>query len=560
MDRTASHRRPAWLYICSVACFAACLSLSAQEVPAAAPIQTVARIVQEPGAGQDLRLELTLLTAPGYHVYSSPENFFEFAVVEAANLGQAERALPATTSIPDLFGDGPEAKIEAFDSPAVFHLTLPPTAADGEPWRLQGKFVYQACTDELCLPPEEYRFAFAGQLGQPGSARPVDPEVAAAGGTPAGADRDAAAWQELIGRFVETARTAGYQGVAPFAAFLDAGLADEAAGPSSPEPLGGKSVLLVLLAILFGGLALNLTPCVLPMIPINLAIIGAGAKAGSRRRGFALGATYGGAIAVGYGALGVVVVLTGGQFGTLNASPWFNLAIAVVFILLALAMMGVFSIDLSSLGSNLNTGKWRRGSYALAAVMGGIAALLAGACVAPVVIAVLVLAANQYGAGNPFGLIYPFVLGLGMGLPWPFAGAGLSFLPKPGGWMTAVKYVFGTLVLLTGLYYGYLGFTLLRPAPAVATEGWHTRLEDALQESLDTGKPVLVDFWATWCKNCHAMDRTTLVDPAILARLDLFVPLKFQADNLKAPEIAPVIEQFAVRGLPTYVIIAPRQP
>ena len=59
------------------------------------------------------------------------------------------------------------------------------------------------------------------------------------------------------------------------------------------------------LFILLGGLALNLTPCILPMIPINLAIIGAGAQAGSRRRGFSLGATYGLGIALVYGLLGV---------------------------------------------------------------------------------------------------------------------------------------------------------------------------------------------------------------------------------------------------------------
>ena len=103
----------------------------------------------------------------------------------------------------------------------------------------------------------------------------------------------------------------------------------------------------VLALILLGGLALNLTPCVLPMIPVNLAVIGAGARAGSRRNGFLLGGLYGLAIAVTYGILGAFVVLTGSTFGALNSSPWFTLGIALVFVLLALGMFDVFHIDFS---------------------------------------------------------------------------------------------------------------------------------------------------------------------------------------------------------------------
>ena len=92
--------------------------------------------------------------------------------------------------------------------------------------------------------------------------------------------------------------------------------------------------------------------------------------------------------------------------------------------------------------------------------MGVVAALLAGACVAPVVISVLLLSARWYGEGMVAGLLLPFLLGLGMALPWPFAGAGLSFLPKPGKWMKWVKYSFGALILLFAVYYGGLAANL----------------------------------------------------------------------------------------------------
>jgi thiol:disulfide interchange protein len=186
---------------------------------------------------------------------------------------------------------------------------------------------------------------------------------------------------------------------------------------------------------LLGGLALNLTPCVLPMIPINLAIIGAGTQAGRRRRGFLLGAAYGGAMTLVYGLLGVIVILTAGTFGTINASPWFNLGIAVLFVVLALAMFDVVVIDFSRLSSKIRFGAESRGTFVLAFSMGAVAALLAGACVAPVVIQVVLFASDLYSKGTPLALALPFFLGLGMAVPWPIAGAGLASLPKPGcGW------------------------------------------------------------------------------------------------------------------------------
>ena len=92
--------------------------------------------------------------------------------------------------------------------------------------------------------------------------------------------------------------------------------------------------------------------------------------------------------------------------------------------------------------------------------MGAIAALLAGACVAPVVIQVVLFASQLYSAGNASALALPFVLGLGMALPWPIAGAGFAALPKPGAWMNKVKYVLGVFILVTAAYYGYLAYTL----------------------------------------------------------------------------------------------------
>ena len=126
-----------------------------------------------------------------------------------------------------------------------------------------------------------------------------------------------------------------------------------------------------------------------------------------------------------------------------------------------------------------------RGTVVLAFSMGAVAALLAGACVAPVVIQVVLFASDLYAKGSPIALALPFVLGLGMALPWPIAGAGIARLPKPGAWMVRVKQVMGVFILGTAIYYGYLAYELFveplgrsraevaASVQAQVTEGWH---------------------------------------------------------------------------------------
>jgi thiol:disulfide interchange protein len=302
------------------------------------------------------------------------------------------------------------------------------------------------------------------------------------------------------------------------------------------------------------------------MIPINLAIIGAGAQAGSRRRGFLLGLTYGGAMAFVYGVLGLIVVLTASTFGTINASPWFNLSIAIVFVVLALAMFDVLTIDFSRFAGSVGGNASGKGSVALAFGMGAIAALLAGACVAPVVIQVILFSSDLYAQGTFIALALPFLLGVGMAVPWPLAGAGLTALPKPGPWMVRVKQAFGVFILATATYYGYLAYGLFAdrwvdPKEVAASveeklkAGWHSSLAEGLNVALLEQKPVLIDMWATWCKNCLTMDKTTLVDPSVKTALDGFVKIKFQAESPDESPAREVMQRFGAVGLPTYVVL-----
>src|SRR5262249_2238172 len=116
-----------------------------------------------------------------------------------------------------------------------------------------------------------------------------------------------------LDRFTVKGSTFGYLGTDDFLTFIH----NAENGIKEKGMFEGRGPLAILLLVLIGGLALNLTPCVLPMIPINLAIIGAGVQAGSRSRGFLLGGAYGGAMAFVYGLLGLAVILTTSTFGTI---------------------------------------------------------------------------------------------------------------------------------------------------------------------------------------------------------------------------------------------------
>ncbi len=453
-------------------------------------------------------------------------------------------------------------------------LALDPDLELGD-YVVAGTLRYQACDNTICYFPTTVDVEFHlsvvedAQTLTPTHAElfeamtfvaTADPVIA--NPTPGRPTTDETGAVARLAEFTVLSTTGGYLGSNDFLEFIDGA----ESGRGQEGWFEGRGPLAILALILIGGLALNLTPCVLPMIPINLALIGAGTKAGSRSRGFALGGAYGLAMALVYGVLGLIVILTAGTFGTINASPWFNLGIGTLFVVLALAMFDVLSIDFSSLQNRLTVGGSGGGSFLVAFGMGGVAALLAGACVAPVVIQVIVFSSNMYATGTTAALVLPFVLGVGMALPWPIAGAGLTFLPKPGPWMVRVKQAFGVFILGTAVYYGYLSYGLFSQRwvdpEEVATsvqelldEGWYASLGQGLQAAQADGKMVLVDVWATWCKNCLTMDRTTLKDPAVEAALDDYVKVKFQAEDLSVSPASEVMERFESFGLPTYAIL-----
>ena len=345
---------------------------------------------------------------------------------------------------------------------------------------------------------------------------------------------------------VPSARMAqGFMDAEEFLAFL------ENREAASASPLAGKSWWIVALLVVFGGLCMNLTPCVLPMMPINLMVIG---------RSAARGALYGLGIALAYGAMGLLAALGGMAFGEIQGNPWFNAAIAVLFLVLSLALFGFFFIDFSKKRGSLSSMRQSMLPGLFAFFMGVVSAVLAGACVAPILIAVLLLTADLVGKGAYLALALPFLLGAGMALPWPFAGAGMQVLPKPGAWMGKVNKLFGVVVLLFAAWYGYLaykGFASASSGPEGHADATTPGGVEATPETFEgklagLRRPVLVDCWASWCKNCTAMERTTLSDPKVREALGGFTVVRLQAEDIKALKSLPGFE--GVLGLPAFVV------
>ncbi len=345
--------------------------------------------------------------------------------------------------------------------------------------------------------------------------------------------------------FILLRKAIGMMGPEEFLAFLQA-------SPASGGTVSWGFTGLILLA-LAGGFLLNLTPCVLPLIPVNLAIIGAGGG----RDGFRRGMFYGAGMAVAYGILGVLAAFAGVTFGGLNSSASFNLISGVIFLVMALAMTGVINIDFRRLLPGVSTAV--RNSAA-PFFCGALAALLAGACVAPAVVSVLVITAGKVAAGNRYAVLLPFVLGIGMALPWPFAGAGVALLPKPGRFMNMVKYLFAGIIFLTAVYYIILGIRLTMPSAPADGDGF-AALRAAGKKAAAEKLPVLVKFTASWCKNCDAMERNVMSDMRVQKVIsEKFIPVTFPAENPQDPAIAALFKAWQIPGLPAFVILQPVDP
>jgi thiol:disulfide interchange protein DsbD len=485
--------------------------------------------------------------APGWHV-NAHEPRDEFLIPTTLTLtppaGQTAGAVAWPRPVERTLAFSPGTPLLLYEGTVRLVAPLRGAAAAGSA-PLRGALRYQACNDSRCLPPRTLELVATAPRG-------------AAAGAAAGTDV-----ADFVARW-------GWS-----ATFLWVGLL---------------------------GLALNLTPCVYPMISVTVAFFGGRTAAESTRVGHAVLYVLG--ICLTFSGLGVVAALTGSLFGSAMQQPAVLWGIAALMVALALSNFGLYQLRMPSA---LVQVAGRGGEGAFGAFFMGLTMGVVGApCIGPIVAALLLYVGAQQSAALGFALF--FTLGLGLGLPYlalAIAAGRLRRLPRGGAWLGWVERLFGFVLLglalhfvtpllpagvvqalwtgllvVAGVVLGFLGTVAGEPvgyhwarrvagaaAIVVALSGlfgpgkespivWTPFSEEALAEAASNGRPVLIDFQAAWCLPCREMERTTFRDPAVVRATREFAALK--ADVTAQDEQAEALmARWQIPGVPTYVILGP---
>jgi thiol:disulfide interchange protein DsbD len=213
------------------------------------------------------------------------------------------------------------------------------------------------------------------------------------------------------------------------------------------------SFMSLLLGAFAAGILLTFTPCVLPMIPILSGVIAGQGDRLTRSRGGILALVYVLGTAATYAAMGAIAGATGEQLQAYFQNVWAIGVLAAVFVVMALAMFGMFELQMpAAIQSRLQSSSSKMsGSIPLVFILGLVSALIIGACVSPVLISFLGLAVTK--ADPILGAQMMFVMAMGMGLPLIALGFGAGYLlPRAGAWMETVKYVFGVMLIGVAIY------------------------------------------------------------------------------------------------------------
>jgi len=369
------------------------------------------------------------------------------------------------------------------------------------------------------------------------------------------------------------------------------------------QTLKDGSILLVLATFFGFGLLLALTPCIFPMIPILSSIIvqqsnkeGGKMSAG---RGFFLSLIYVLSMSIAYTVAGVLAGVFGANIQAMLQNPFVIVGFSAVFVALAFSMFGYYELSLpaswqSKLNKTSDAGS-KKGGLAGIAIMGFLSALIVGPCVAPPLAGALVYI-GQTGDAVLGGLAL-FVMSLGMGIPLLAIGIGAGkYMPKPGGWMTTVSKVFGVVMLAVAIWmvdrivpfvvtvalvtilamgsalylikngnkFGKIVALLLMVLSTAFLMKSMTADEEKLHYTYvktvaefdkvvaHSKKPVMIDFWATWCVSCIELDNITFKDPVVKKELEKYLLVKVDVTKNTDDDKA-LMKKFNLFGPPALI-------
>ena len=549
-----------------------------------------------PSSGDDpFRVSVRLAPArqaPGHPVvavveFSCPQGHYIYEDSISVTLGETFAALPvnlgklrlppARSKYDKLLREQVRYLDGRFDGELVVELSK--DAREGT-LNVPLEVTYQGCSPKLCFRPVTRRVTADLAVLAPGS-EPVAVKLPRES-PPAGQEREAAPSGSAAERFEQQ--------------FMARGL------------------LVAVLIAFVAGLGLTLTPCVYPMIPITMAVIGAAA---TQRRASALARAlvYVLGISVTYALLGVIAAAVGRAFGTVLQHPAVYLVLAVLFAGMAVAMSGAFDVQVPmSWSARLQAmvrGRWGLVGVFLLGLLSGVAVT---PCGAPVVLAAMSYVTKT---GRPVeGFVILFAIAWGMGTPLVVLGVFgglLKSLPKSGGWQETVKLVFAAALLAGALYFVWmssvlsafwfrmvvgaaalvaavfvgafdklaaradawgrvrkaLGLLLLvaaavafflpalsRPEKAKPSIQWLTSEPEALQAAVRERKPVMLYFWQQRCRECVTLADRTFPDRRVVEESAHFTCLKFNGTDAGSPEVRRVLDKYGIKVFPTMVFIS----
>jgi thiol:disulfide interchange protein DsbD len=314
------------------------------------------------------------------------------------------------------------------------------------------------------------------------------------------------------------------------------------------------------------GLAMALTPCVLPMLPIMSSVI-FGSKNNQHRdisklRSSVLALSYVLGMAIMYSVAGMITAALGANIQVWLQNPWVLSIFALMLLALAASLFGFYELRLpQSLHNKIDriAGKQEGGSVLGAFMLGAISTLIASPCVTAPLAGVLAFIAQT--GSIPLGGILLFVMALGMGLPLMLLAIGAKgIIPKAGAWMTVVQKIFGVMLVALAVWVASPIFTSSKTS---SNETMHRlesgivfqrvssldQLEQKLKDARLKGQPVLLDFYADWCVTCKEMELLTFSDEKVKAALNPYQLI--QVDVTKNTiEHQRILKHYALFGPP----------
>lgn len=322
------------------------------------------------------------------------------------------------------------------------------------------------------------------------------------------------------------------------------------------------------LFVFLAGVLTSLTPCVYPMIPITLAVLGSKGADHSPWKGFLVSFSYVSGIGVMFSSLGILAATSGRLFGSMLGHPIVVSFVSFVFFLMALSMFGFFEFQAPLWLQDKAVHLKSKGKYLSAFLTGIVAGIVAAPCVGPVIISILTHVAQTKNIAYGFSLLFFYSLGMGL----LFLGLGTfsqftRYLPKSGKWMSRVKVVFGIVMLGMSMYYvspvvlkkyGYKpsdlpSFFSVKPQNTVRIK-FIPYSSAEYKKALEDKKPIFIDFYADWCAACIELEEKTYVHPEVAELAKQFVAFQFDATS-DSDELQKLKEMFDIKGLPTVLFI-----